>query len=280
MEEQYPSSITHHAELQTSADGKLKTLHTWENPINDVAWWLGLFYSLFLVRPQSALAMLCCYLGSGTRNKLLLLLYSQSGPSCPYSIYLSLCDCVPVYWMSSAPLISSLHAYMCCNNLKGGRFSVKALYLADIATQFRWYCPRLLTDMAVSCTLFASFRAQKIVLFKLEKQRGHDVHLSKHRKRSLPTKEVWIHTSKCLSEFLFPNSIIVYLCYSVGHLNCPSCLTDMLFWTGCSAALSILSSETVGTPQLVASFGTSGTVLSRCYSPKAGVFPAKGNSLL
>lgn len=60
----------------------------------------------------------------------------------------------------------------------------------------------------------------------------------------------------------------------------PSCLTDVLFWTGCSAVLCILSSDTVGTPQLLARIWTSGTVLSRCFSPKPGGFPARGNLLL
>lgn len=50
----------------------------------------------------------------------------------------------------------------------------------------------------------------------------------------------------------------------------PSCLTAMLFWTGCSSAPCVPSSDTVGTSQLVGSIRTSGTVLSRCSSLKPG----------
>lgn len=54
----------------------------------------------------------------------------------------------------------------------------------------------------------------------------------------------------------------------------------LLFWTGSCAALCILSADTARTPHLVASIQASGTVLSRCFSPKPGGFPAWGNSVL
>lgn len=80
-----------------------------------------------------------------------------------------------------------------------------------------------------------------------------------------------------LKSFSLPLLILSWSIY-VAPLDMwigPSCLTDVLFWTGSSAVLCILSSDTVGTPQLVASIWASGTVLSRCFSPQTRRFPCQ-----
>ena len=211
--------------------------------------------------------MLCWYLGSertGKQEQLLPLLSSWSGPSCPHSIYLSFCDFVSVYRMSSA---------LPCVCLTSWLMHASVHSLTKVLHFLGQCCVLRMKVMQHNLRHRGNIINDKstFILFRNNEDMMHTrFYLSRNTKFN--SHQVWE---------VFPpppNSILVYVCRSIGHELAPVVWLMCYSGQGCCALYSVFRHS--GDSSVSCQYSDLGDGIVQMLLSQTRRFPARGNLLL